>query len=125
MGNARRCFSGVYGRCGTRARSTLISWTRRSTPLAIGKMRSSARYAPFADSSRLGSRAPYAARTALRRKLLDAELEAENSLIDTLEALAPERVVGPAPQLPALVALAQAWRPPAPVPALDRLIEAL
>jgi uncharacterized protein (TIGR02444 family) len=69
--------------------------------------------------------APYAARTALRRKLLDAELEAEHSLIDTLEALAPERVVGPAPQLPALVALAQAWRPPAPVPALDRLIEAL
>lgn len=68
---------------------------------------------------------PYAARTALRRKLLDAELEAEHALIDILEALAPEHAVGPTPPLPALVALAQAWRPPAPVGALDRLVAAL
>jgi uncharacterized protein (TIGR02444 family) len=68
---------------------------------------------------------PEAARTALRRKLLDAELEAEHALIDTLEALAPERLASPTSPLPALVALAQAWRPPAPVAALARLIEAL
>jgi uncharacterized protein (TIGR02444 family) len=68
---------------------------------------------------------PYAAQAALRRKLLDAELKAEHALIDTLEALAPKRVVGQTPPLPALVALAQAWRPPAPVEALDRLIAAL
>ncbi len=68
---------------------------------------------------------PYATQTALRRKLMDAELEAEHALIDSLEALSPERIVGPTPPLPALVALAQAWRPPAPVAALDRLIEAL
>jgi uncharacterized protein (TIGR02444 family) len=68
---------------------------------------------------------PEAARTALRRKLQDAELEAEHALIDSLEALAPERLAGPTSPALALVALAQAWRPPAPVAALDRLIEAL
>ena len=66
-----------------------------------------------------------AARTVLRRRLLDAELEAEHALIDSLEALAPERLAGPTPPLPALVALAQAWRPPPPVGALNRLIAAL
>ncbi len=61
---------------------------------------------------------------AVRRRVLDAELEAERGLLGALEALetpCPGGVSGPQ----ALIDLAEAWRPPAPSAALLRLIEAL
>jgi uncharacterized protein (TIGR02444 family) len=67
-----------------------------------------------------------AARAAVRRRVLEAELEAEHALLDSLEAVeaeaAPPRGT---PPLRALAELAEAWRPPAPSALLARLIEAL
>jgi uncharacterized protein (TIGR02444 family) len=70
-----------------------------------------------------------AARIAARRRVLDAELEAERALVDTLAALdAPQETSAGAmeePRLAALIELAAAWRPPAPSSMLERLAEAL
>ena len=67
-----------------------------------------------------------AGREAVRRRVLEAELEAEHALLDALAALAAPTVgEGRITRIDALVDLAQAWRPPAPVAALGRLCEAL
>ena len=67
-----------------------------------------------------------AARAGVRRKILEAELEAEHALIDALEALqTPGGEDGGTSPIEAMTALAEAWRPPAPCAALARLIQAL
>jgi uncharacterized protein (TIGR02444 family) len=66
-----------------------------------------------------------AAREAVRRRILEAELEAEHALIDALEALETPVAGGGERRLEAMIALAEAWRPPAPAAALARLVEAL
>jgi uncharacterized protein (TIGR02444 family) len=69
------------------------------------------------------------ARASLRRRILEAELEAEHALLDALETL--EIPKGPAwgaaadSRLEAMTRLAGLWRPPAPSAALGRLVEAL
>jgi uncharacterized protein (TIGR02444 family) len=85
---------------------------------------------------RLASGAPIARRhigdqawETVRRRVRDAELEAEHALFDALEVL--ESPTGTstgeaaASHLEGIMALAGAWRPPAPSSALARLIEAL
>jgi len=67
---------------------------------------------------------PDGVRAAVRRRVLDAELEAERGLLDALEALETP-CLGELPRPQALIDLAEAWRPPAPSAALLRLIEAL
>ena len=67
-----------------------------------------------------------AARAAVRRRVLDAELEAEHALLDALEVLeTPGVASGDIARLQAIIDLAEAWRPPAPVAALARLGQAL
>ena len=88
-------------------------------PLRVLRRRLAVSGAPIADK----------ARAAVRRRVLDAELEAEHALIDALEALetpseASARQGAESP-LEALVELAGAWRSPPPSTALARLIEAL
>jgi uncharacterized protein (TIGR02444 family) len=65
-----------------------------------------------------------AAHAGVRRKVLDAELEAEHALLDALGALAtPGASGGESPPVQALADLAEAWRPPAPSAPLAVLIE--
>jgi hypothetical protein len=67
-----------------------------------------------------------AGRATARRRILEAEIEAEHALLDALEAVespAPSRVESAPVQ--ALIDLAEAWRPPAPSVALARLVAAL
>jgi uncharacterized protein (TIGR02444 family) len=67
-----------------------------------------------------------AALAAVRRRILEAELEAEHALFDALEAMeASAAATSGTPPLRALADLAEAWRPPAPSALLARLIEAL
>jgi uncharacterized protein (TIGR02444 family) len=67
-----------------------------------------------------------AARATVRRRILDAELEAEHALLDALEAVeSPAAPRGESAPLQALIDLAEAWRPPAPSIALARLVAAL
>jgi uncharacterized protein (TIGR02444 family) len=76
-----------------------------------------------------GAPIPDQARATVRRRVLDAELEAEHALIDALEAFgAPAKTSAgrtAASRLEAMLELAGAWRSPAPSVALARLIEAL
>ncbi len=66
-----------------------------------------------------------AAREALRAKVKALELQAEQRLIETLEAMSP--AAGPAalPPKPALVAAVAAWPAEASEAALDRLAQTL
>jgi uncharacterized protein (TIGR02444 family) len=71
-----------------------------------------------------------AARAAVRRRALEAELEAERALVDTLEDLETPGVAGgETSALEALSTLAEAWRPSPPsatvTVALARLARAL
>lgn len=66
-----------------------------------------------------------AARGRVRRRVLEAELEAEHALVDALQALGPSERTGATPRLQAMIELAEAWRPPAPSATLARLVEAL
>ena len=67
-----------------------------------------------------------AAHAGVRRKVLEAELEAEHALLDALGALAaPGAPGGESPPVRALADLAQAWRPSAPPAALAALVETL
>ncbi|HLZ84221.1 MAG TPA: TIGR02444 family protein [Caulobacteraceae bacterium] len=65
-------------------------------------------------------------RAAVRRRILDAELEAEHALLDTLETLETfaAEPAGPS-RLQALIDLGEAWRPPVPRAALARLTQVL
>ena len=69
------------------------------------------------------------ARARVRRRVLEAELEAEHALMDaleTLETVPQSPAVGAVgSRLEAMIDLAAAWRSPAPTAALARLIEAL
>ncbi len=66
-----------------------------------------------------------AAREALRAEVKTLELQAEQLLIETLEALAPEANGGALAIGPALAAAATAWRCDAPQSALERLVQTL
>jgi uncharacterized protein (TIGR02444 family) len=66
-----------------------------------------------------------AAREVVRRRLLDAELEAEHALVEALEGVQTPGAGGAPQRLRAMIDLAEAWRPPAPSATLARLIEAL
>lgn len=67
-----------------------------------------------------------ARREAVRRRVQEAELEAEHALLDVLEALdVSAGDGGQASPLEALHDLAEAWRPPAPSGLLTRLVDAL
>ncbi len=58
------------------------------------------------------------------RQVLAAELAAERALIESLETRADEHAAPASQALPALISLAQLWRPPAPQSALERLAAA-
>jgi hypothetical protein len=73
---------------------------------------------------------------SVRRRILEAESEAEHALLDILEALSrsdsPHDVLAnqgaeddKLPLLAAMAAIAEAWLPPAPSTTLARLVEAL
>ena len=66
-----------------------------------------------------------AAREALRAEVKALELQAEQLLIETLEALAPEACGAVSPLQPALAAAAAAWPADASEAALDRLAQTL
>jgi uncharacterized protein (TIGR02444 family) len=66
-----------------------------------------------------------AAREALRAEVKALELQAEQLLIETLEALATEPGASPLPLGPALLDAAAAWPAEAPQTALDRLAQTL
>lgn len=66
-----------------------------------------------------------AAREALRAEVKALELQAEQLLIETLEALAPAPGAGALSLAPALTAAAAAWPVEAPQAALDRLAQTL
>lgn len=66
-----------------------------------------------------------AAREALRAEVKALELQAEQLLIETLEALAPESGGAALPLGPALAAAADAWPAEASRAALDRLAQTL
>ena len=61
----------------------------------------------------------------VRQRALETELEAERALLGALEALEKPGRPTAAPRLASMVALAEAWRPPAPLATLSRLVEAL
>jgi uncharacterized protein (TIGR02444 family) len=62
-------------------------------------------------------------REALRSRVKAAEFEAEERLLDTLEAMTPEGSGGPGDVTAALLAASAAWTPPAPAPVLGRLAQ--
>jgi uncharacterized protein (TIGR02444 family) len=66
-----------------------------------------------------------AAREALRAEVKALELQAEQLLIETLEALAPAPGGGAAPPAPALAVAAAVWPAEAPEAALNRLAQTL
>jgi hypothetical protein len=66
-----------------------------------------------------------AAREALRAEVKALELQAEQLLIETLEAMAPPPGETSLPLGPALAAAAAAWRCEASDAALDRLAQTL
>ena len=66
-----------------------------------------------------------AAREALRAEVKALELQAEQLLIETLEALAPPKVSDALPLKPALAAAADAWPAKASAAAFDRLAQTL
>jgi len=66
-----------------------------------------------------------AAREALRAEVKALELQAEQLLIETLEALAPQPGPGALPLAPALAEATAAWPAEAPRAALDRLAQTL
>jgi hypothetical protein len=66
-----------------------------------------------------------AAREALRVEVKALELKAEQLLIETLEAMAPEPGPTAAPLAPALTAAVAAWPAEASEDALGRLVQTL